>query len=89
MVGTVVYPWPAEVIGTVPLIWPLEMVGAPSIAPPGCKKLSLGVKVYPLPELVISSPETSPLVTVALTVAILDPTLVGLWIITVGGLVLL
>ena len=37
----------------------------------------LGVNVYPLPELVISSPLTAPSVTVAVIVAALDPVFVG------------
>ena len=56
---------------------PLVMVGGSIVAPPGCLNVNLGVNVYPLPELSISSPVTAPLVTVALSFACVAPGLVG------------
>ena len=56
---------------------PLVMVGVPNTAPPGCLKVILGVNVYPEPELVIVRSLTAPLVTVAVTVAAVDPGAVG------------
>ena len=53
------------------------MVGVPSLAPPGCLKVNLGVKVYPLPEFSISNPLTTPFVTVALISATFAPLFVG------------
>ena len=63
------------------------MVGVPNFAPPGCLNVTLGVKVYPLPELIISTSLIDPLVTVAFNVAILDPSFVGACISTRGGFV--
>ena len=71
----------------VPLKEPFNICTEPIVAPPGCLKLILGVKVYPLPELSTSRPLTDPFVTVALSVACFAPDLVGASITTVGGLV--
>ena len=45
------------------------------------------MNVYPLPELVISSPLTAPSVTVALIVAVVEPGFVGACTVTKGGFV--
>ena len=65
----------------------LLRVTVPSFAPPGCKKETLGINVYPLPEFVISTLVTCPFVTTAFNSAWTEPELVGDWITTVGGLV--
>jgi len=49
--------------------------------------VTLGVKVYPLPEESVSRPVTLPFTTFALITATEDPGLVGSSILTVGGLV--
>ena len=74
-------------MGTVPDTCPFTIGHVPNLAPPGCLNVILGVKVYPLPEVVISTSETEPLVTVAFKTAILEPAFVGDWICTTGGLV--
>ena len=66
---------------------PLTIVGTPNFAPPGCKKVTLGVNVYPLPELTMSILEIDPLTTVAFNSAFLDPSRVDSSITTVGGFV--
>ena len=40
-----------------------------TVAPPGCRKVILGVNVYPEPDPTNSTPVTEPLVTVAFSVA--------------------
>ena len=57
------------------------------MAPPGCKNVTLGVKVYPLPEFLIVSAEILPSTTVASICATVDPSLVGASTTTVGGFV--
>ena len=49
----------------------------PSVAPPGCLKVILGVNVYPEPEVRTSKPDTAPLETVAFNTAAVEPGLVG------------
>ena len=49
--------------------------------------MTLGVKVYPLPELTTSSEDTEPFVTVAFNCAGTDPAFVGTSTITAGGFV--
>ena len=63
------------------------MVGGAIVAPPGCVKVSLGVNVYPLPELRISRALTAPFVTVAFIFAVVEPGFVGACTVTMGGFV--
>ena len=67
-------------MGIVPDTCPFTIGQTPSVAPPGCLKVILGVKVYPLPEVVISTAETAPFVTVAFNTAAEEPAFVGVCI---------